>query len=532
MVFLLLGSHALWSQSNVELVAGKVSFVTSQSIYVKFAETSIINLGDSLLISKDSGLSACLVVRQKSTSSCVCDVVNDCKLKKNDEVYFRYVKQVPKEEDIKETPEDTIVVSRKKRKILVNQERIRGRLSAATYSSFSGLSGDRHRMMYRFSLNAAHIKNSKFSFESYLNYRQIFLPPEKVGTRQTKFFRVYNLAVRYDVDSTLSVVVGRKINNKASSLGAIDGLQAEKIFNKKNYVGIIAGFRPDIYEYSFNSKLFQYGVYLGRKTDAQNIYTQTTLGFLEQRNAGSVDRRYLYFQHSSTFFRKLNLFLSAEMDVYNKVNEVISSDPRLTNLYVSARYRLKKWINFSVSYDTRKRILYYETFKTEIEQLLDDDLARQGVRFRVNIKPIKYVNVGASFGKRFQSNHQNKSDNINAFASLSRIPGIGGRLSVNFNLNASNYVESQIISVRHSRTLIKNKLNAGFYFRMANYKYLSSELKNDLKYYGTSLSYRINRKLTFSVLGEMAAKQTENSYRVNAKLIKRFDSKKRKKRNN
>ncbi len=528
-VLLILSANVLWSQTGTRLVPGKVSFVTSNSIYVKFEEASIINVQDTLLISKGAGLSPCLVVRQKSSTSCVCDVLSGCKLQKGDQVYFRYIEKVVVE-DKEETPEDTVaVVKKQERTPLEIRERIRGRISAASYSTISALNGNRHRAMYRFSLNASHIRESKFSFESYLNYRQLFIPPEKLNGRQTKFFRVYNLAVRYDADSTLSLVLGRKINNKASSLGAIDGLQAEKWFGK-NYVGVIAGFRPDIYEYSFNPNLFQYGVFVGRMAKGDNFYTQSTIGFLEQRNTGHIDRRYMYLQHSSTFFRKLNLFASAELDVFNKVHNESVSAARLTNLYVSARYKFARWINLSVSYDTRKRILYYETFKTDIERLLDDDEARQGLRFRLNVRPFRYVNVGASYSRRFQTSRQNKSDNINGFASISKIPGIGGRLSVNFNMNTSAYLKGTIISVRHSRTLIKRKLNANFYFRMADYQYLSSELKTQVKYYGTGLSYRISRQLTLSLLGEMIDSERENSYRVNTRIIKRFDTKKRKKR--
>ena len=93
-------------------------------------------------------------------------------------------------------------------------------MSAASYSTLSSLREDRHRIMYRFSLNADHLFESKFSLETYLVYRQYL----NSGTSNRKnIFNLYNLAVRYDIDPSLSVVFGRKINNKISSVGAIDG---------------------------------------------------------------------------------------------------------------------------------------------------------------------------------------------------------------------------------------------------------------------------------------------------------------------
>lgn len=530
---LLFISTGLFSQTGSELISGKVSFVTSKNIYVKFNNTRHISVGDTLHMSTGVTMSPCLVVTQKSSSSCVCSTINDCEVKKDDDIFFKRIvapvitaeeeepeEATPIELNEAETPE--IEATEKSDKLF--RERIRGRLSAATYSNFSPERDDRHRMMYRFSLNASNIRDSRFSLESYLNYRQNFTEGEFNPGQQTKFFRVYNLAMRYDVDSTMSITVGRKINNKASSLGAIDGAQAEKFFGNY-YVGAIAGFRPDIREFNFNPSLLQYGAYFGRMTGSDKFYSKTNIGLLEQRNAGSIDRRYTYFQHSSSINRKLNLFCSFELDLYKKVNDVVSTDIRLTNFYVSARYRLNRKINFSVSYDSRKRILYYETLRTEIDRLLDDDLARQGVRARINVKPFKYFSTGVSYSKRFQSDSQNRSDNYNGFASYSKLPGVGGRLAFNFNMNISNYLESQIYSVRYSRNIIKQKLNTDLYFRMVNYNYIYNENTISQQYYGASFSYRITRTLSFNILGEMSTRAQTNNYRVNAKIIKRFDRK-------
>ncbi len=250
------------------------------------------------------------------------------------------------------------------------------------------------------------------------------------------------------------------------------------------------------------------------------------MGFLEQRNNGQVDRRYTYFQHSSTIGRDLNLFASFELDLYKKIQEVTSTDPRLTNFYVSARYRLGKRVNFTVSYDSRKRIVFYETLKTTVEQLLDDDIARQGLRFRANVRLFKYINTGVSYSKRFQADQQNKSDNINGYISISRTPLIDGRITVNFNWNTSNYLESKILSFRHTRSMFNNKLSADLYFRYVDYAYLTSEFTFAQQYYGANFSFRITRNLSLSILGEMNARQSENNFRVNTNIIKRFDNRK------
>ncbi|MCB0471474.1 MAG: hypothetical protein KDC56_00285, partial [Flavobacteriaceae bacterium] len=467
LIFILLWitcSSVAYGQVGDQFIKGKVSFLTSKSVYVKFDDTSTLTIGDTLTLSKNK--LACLIVTNKSTTSVVCSVINDCKIEKDDVVYFTPVLNKPGPENKPVENEIKIVTDEieEKKKESIYSQYINGRASLSSYSTLSNTRDDRHRLMGRFSLTADHINDSKFSFDSYLNYRKNFITGNDSLYGPDSYFRVYSLSVKYDATPDLSFVIGRNINPKMSSVGAMDGLQVEKYFGT-NYIGVIAGFRPDIFDFNFNSDLLQYGAYFGKIFDSRYFYSQTTAGLIEQRNRDQIDRRYAYLQHTSTIFSKVNLFGSAELDIYNKINGVSTGGVRLTNLYASARYRFNRNFNLTLSYDSRKRIIYYETFQTEVERMLDDDIARQGFRARVNVMPMEHVSMGFGYSKRFQSDNQNKSDNINGYFGLTKIPGIGGQLSVNFNVNSSNYLESSILSLRHSRTLIKNTLEADFYYR-------------------------------------------------------------------
>ena len=147
-----------------------------------------------------------------------------------------------------------------------------------------------------------------------------------------------------------------------------------------------------------------------------------------------------------------------ELDLYSEVDGVTVNDIRLTNLYISARYRISRKVNLMLSYDSRKRILYYQTFQSEIDRLLDDNLARQGLRARLNIRPFKFISAGFNYTKRFRTSELNKSNNIYGYVTWTRIPTLEGRLSLSYNRNESNYLLSNIGSIRYSRDLVKNKL--------------------------------------------------------------------------
>jgi len=518
-VFIVLTCN-VFGQTNDPILNGTVSFVTSNNIYVKFENTQAIAIGDSLKLSSTN--TACLVVKSKSSSSCVCQVVNDCEIQKGDEVLFV---NTPKEK-VKTTVQkkEIIPVAQDATETITDpiyKENIRGRISASTYSNILSNRDDRHRIMSRLSVDADHIKGSKYSFNTYLNYRHILDQAETSSLQNNSYLRVYNLGARYDASPTLSFTLGRNINPKISSIGAIDGLQIEKYFGK-SYAGAIVGFRPDIFDYGFNADLLQYGGYVGTITDTDDFHSQTTVGAIEQRGNGDIDRRYVYLQHSGTIFRDLNIFSSMEMDIFSKVNNTTKNNLRLTNLYVSARYRFNRKLNLMLSYDSRKRIIYYETFQTEIERLLDDDIARQGARTRINFRPYKNILAGVSYSKRFQSDNGNKSDNIHGYVTLTKVPNIGGRFSLTYNRNESNYLESNIGAARYARGFLNGRLNTELYYRLVFYDYTSAIESLQQHYMGTNLSYNINRKLLVSISAEVSTFDNENNIRIYSRIIQRF----------
>lgn len=518
-LILLFFSAELSAQVADRTVNGTVSFVTANSVYVRFDSTDDIPIGKTLKLAG----SDCLLVTDKSSTSIVCTVINNCAVEKGDVVTYTIPTKVKQEEPIETDPNTVIPVERTEPDITLSQEeslyteKIRGRVSLASYNTFSDVRNDRHRFRTRFSLNADHIGDSKFSIESFLTYRNVSSYDSEDENARTDIFNIYNLNVRYDATPTLSIAAGRRINPKTTTVGAIDGLQVEKYFGDF-YVGALGGFRPDFENYGFNSDLLQYGGYIGIETDDEDFWSQTTVGAMEQTNAGATDRRFIYLQHFSTIASDLSLFSSMELDIFGNAG----SETRLTNLYMSARYRFSRAANIMVSYDSRKQIIYYETFQTEIERLLDEDLARQGLRFRLNVRPAKILWAGISYSMRSQSNNENKSDNINAYITLTKIPGIGGRFNVSYNRNASNYLTSNIVSGRYSREVVKNKVNADIYYRFAQYTYERNYQDFDQHFYGASLFWRITRSWQFSISGELSQYEEESSYRFYTQLSKRF----------
>ncbi len=87
----------MYGQETSPALKGKVSFITSKNIYVKFDDTKQISIGDTLYISITN--SPCLIVTNKSSSSCVSTLINDCDINKDDEILYKYLLKKNTNED-------------------------------------------------------------------------------------------------------------------------------------------------------------------------------------------------------------------------------------------------------------------------------------------------------------------------------------------------------------------------------------------------------------------------------------------------
>ena len=84
-VFILtITSLGVFAQSDAINNTGEVTFVTSNNVYVKFENTKNIQIGDTLR-PFDSDI-PCLIVNNKSSTSCVCVPINKCSIEKGDKM--------------------------------------------------------------------------------------------------------------------------------------------------------------------------------------------------------------------------------------------------------------------------------------------------------------------------------------------------------------------------------------------------------------------------------------------------------------
>ena len=521
------------AQDQVKEFPGKVSYITAQNIYVRFDGSTNVQLGDTLYVRKNGVVKPLLIIESKSSLSCMGKPLNGIEVSKGEEVFAQIVipgekakkKNAITESEIQSTPANQENKSLSQKKVEENEiafkQKISGRITASTYASTSsGTSNNSTRFRYNLSLRADHIGDSRFSADTYVTFTHLANDWSAVQDNLFSALKIYSMAVKYQPSEQSQVWFGRKINPKLSSIGAIDGLQYEAGF--KNFrIGAVVGFRPDYSDYSVNTKLLEYGGYLAHEYKNDNGILQNSLAFFEQKNNGKTDRRFAYFQHNNSLLKNLFFFVSSEIDLYKLENGIPTNTISLTSLYVSMRYRISRQLSLNASYDTRKNVIYYETFKSLVDQLLEE-ASRQGVQFRINYRPMKFMNIGLNAGYRVRDNDPRPTKTFHGFVSFSHVPWLDVSATLSANLMQTSYVDGQVFGLRFYKDLFRGKLYSSAGYRYVDYNFINSGSTSQQHVGELDLTWRILKKLSLSANYEGTFEKSINYTRIYINLTKRF----------
>ena len=517
-----------FGQTSDAILKGSISYITSQNVYVKFENTEGIHMGDTLFIARNNEFIPVLKVNNLSSISCVGTPVGEVSLSISNPIFAKIKIEKKQEEAIKETKSpvslnanDQAIKSLTQQNLVKElKPRVDGRLALSSYATLSNSATD-IRYRYNLSLNTIHGSTSGFSTESYISFTHKSNELSLVGSDINKYLKIYGLAVTYDFNKSTNISFGRKINLNMANIGAVDGLQFQTVHRNFTY-GAVAGSRPDYYNYSFNPNLMQFGVFAGHNIQNENGYMQTSLAVFDQMNNFKTDRRFAYLQHSNSLLKKLDLFCSFEFDFYTLDTLMQPKNTfDLTSVYASLRYKPWKNLSLLVSYDARKNVYYYETFKNQIDSIIDRE-TRQGLRFNFNYRPVKYLSWGGSAGYRFQKSDPVPSINANSYLNYSLLPLILTSVTLNATLLKTNYIDGMVYGVTLARDLLSGKIYTSLEYRLVNYTYANSHITLRQDIAELSVSWRIAKKLMLSADYEATYEKDNNLGRIYLNLTQRF----------
>jgi hypothetical protein len=533
-IVVLLISAGLYGQSGKENISGQVSFISTQNVYVKFKSTTGIAPGDTLFILDKGQPQPALTVTSLSSTSCVCLAFAGKSFTVAQQIIARVAtisKDPGKEGNNASVKEITVPLpvadtSSTKPGATDFKQNIRGSISLNSYSDLlnSG-SNNSHRFRYTLSLNASNISDSKVSFETYMSFKHRIGDWQNVKDNVFDALKIYSLALRYDINKTTQIRLGRSITRQISSIGAMDGIQFEKTIRNFAF-GAVAGTRPDFTDYGFNPELFQFGAFASYNKKTSSGFTETSVAFMQQMNNAKTDRRFLYLQHSNTLVKNLSLFSTLEADLFQGSTDTLnpeasSSGFSLTGLYVSLNYRPVRALSFSGSYDARKNVIYYETYKAFVDRILENEL-RQGFRLQSSYRIYRDLLFGVQAGYRFLKSDPHPSKNLYGYLTYNKVPWIGASATLSATLLESGYLNGNIYSLNLLRDFLRGKVQAGVGYRYVEYTFPENPEKLLQNIGEANLSWQILAKMSFSINYEGTFENDYRYDRIYFQIRKRF----------
>lgn len=510
---------------------GNISFISSQSIYTRFKSTENINSGDTLFSLKNDKYKPLLIVKSLSSISCVCSLIDLDSVKPDDKVYHFFKKETRQE--IMDNSSDSSIVEGELN--IVEQEvmdtttkattlkrnNIRGKFAISSYSGVASASSNNYlRMRYSSALSIDHINGSKFSFDSYIHFTHKDDNFAEIKKNIFEGLKIYSLSLQYDVSPKTSISIGRKYNQQIANIGAVDGLQLNQTIGKFKF-GIIAGSKPDLFDYGFNPSLLQVAAYAAHSSKINNKMFSTSFAFMQQMNNSKTDRRFIYLQHSNMLINKLYSFASMEIDLYKVTNNISASSFDLTSIYLLLRYNLTKKITITGSYDIRNNVIYYETFKNYLDRLIEQE-TRQGFSANLNWRMGKWGNLNLRGTYRFRKDDSNPTENIAGNLYFNKSPIDDLQMSISANYIKASYLRGTSAGFRLTYDLIPSKLMANYYYRFFIGKYYFSELETFQNINELQLSYQIQKKLSLILSYEAQIEKKILDQRLYIGLTKRI----------
>ena len=461
---------------SLEYMKGNISFISSRNIYVRFENTEGIKAGDTLYYKTGNLFEAVIEVKYISSTSAAGEKINQTDLIAGSEIYAKLL--VPDEDTVLAVnninlnkPASYETAQLKIRHYSSpDKEKFNGRFSVQSYSNYSnGEKQDYQRWRYTLSLSAKNINGSPVSVQTYLNFNYRADEWNIISRKPAENFKVYDLALKYEISDRSFLLLGRHLNAKITNISTIDGVQYQAGFGKFD-AGVFAGSRPDYSSMGYNFKLFQAGFYLNRTDLFENKMMDNTVAFVEQTNNFKTDRRLIYFQHTNNIIENLPIFISAEADLYKKINNQSKNELSLTGLFVSGRYSPFNYASVNLSYDARRNVIYYETFKNYIDDLIENEM-RQGLRGGINIRPFEDLSVGINAGYRFRKGDLATSNDIGAYLRYASLPLLAISPSLSFTRIKGSYISGNIFGVMIYRSTGLMNSYISFSYRYSDYFY-------------------------------------------------------------
>jgi len=520
-------NNLLAQENIIEYRTGKVTFISSQHVYVKFDKTDSIKNGDTLFQRLKGKLTPLLKVKFISSHSCACEKDSGSSLQINDEVIalIRTDGNLTKPEESQPLAPLQVNPYKIKTEIIepaIKKKNYSGRISVQSLTNLTNTDKRNNYQRWRHSVSfkADSISGSAFSTSAYLFFSYNTKERNEVKDNLGRALKIYDLSVSYKPTAKNQLWFGRHLNYKVSNVGSIDGVTFQQTLGNY-YLGTLVGSHPDFKDYGYNIKMFEYGVYFARSDTFETSQMENSIAYFNQTNNFKTDRRYLYYQHTNNLLTDVNFFASSEVDLFKREKGIGETSLTLTSIYLNLYYNPIRELSFSLSYDARRNVVYYETYKSFIDSLFENEI-RQGYRLNILVRPVNKLTVSLNGGYRFQKNDLKPSKNFGANIYYSSIPFLDAGGNLTYTNLTSSYTEGETVGMRLSKYINLFDMNISADFRMIKYKFRYSNEQLRQNILSGDISFRLPANIYLGLNYEGIFEKHNTYGRFYVDLTKRF----------
>jgi hypothetical protein len=480
---------------NVALPAIHVKYLSSENVYLDAGSADSLAIGDHLAVKKADSVLAEIEVIFVAEHSASCKLIKasgSIELGALATVIGKTSSQMPEgPKPVQEVSATTLLPPQGAKAGVIRPAttRLIGSISTqAYYWNDTGPSNlDFTQPSTRLNLIADKLLGTDFSFtlRSTTYYDQRARRYSSLVPQSQWRNRIYQLSFAYANDvSPFSFQLGRIISNRMSGIGYIDGLLVQDKVSKQIFTGAFGGTEPQWQYSTFQTSMQKYGVFAGyTRGDYRSTRYEMTLAIAGEYHGSTASREFAYLQNNLNIGSAWNIFQSSEFDLNRGWRKAkTGTSLMLSNLYLTARHRINRWISAGLSYDSRKNYWTYE-IRTMADSLFDDKL-RQGARADISLHlPHEYLlNAGFGLQKRQTDSRQTYSYSLG----VNKNNFIAKKFSVNFQGSGftNPFTNGHNLQARLGRSIRKSDLLSIGY---GTYIYIIQN--SNIKRYNRSISF-------------------------------------------
>ena len=372
---------------------GRVSYVTSTTVYADVGRRNGFREGDTLKVLRGGKVVALLQIENLSSKSASARVLGkDVTIVKDDVVAGTVVPLAPlpvieKQRDSASIPIQAADAKAEERSpVLLAEEEgafahIKGRVALQYYglqsSTSSSLAFSQPAAVVDFTLDD--LADLPLAFSWYSNHRYDARDGAvRRGVAQPRWRnRFYEAALSYGADAdALSASFGRFVPYQVGGIGTVDGLMLRG--RSKGWEGgMIAGSQPDYVNSAYSPEDRKWAAYAGYSEQWSDQRFWSNLAYAQTYRGGALDRGYFYLVSTYGLGGTVNMYQNATVDMYDADRGSGHQNPHLTDLYLSATVRPIRTLALTGSYANRRGIYFLRSFASLPDSLFNSSRLQQ-----------------------------------------------------------------------------------------------------------------------------------------------------------